>query len=93
MYGKPVIGVRTKAVATVVDHGRDGFLIRPRGASELAECIIHWFDNPDLKDRMGSRGQEKVKCRYTIPHIADIVEGVYHRVLRKRKRSLSSNEG
>ena len=88
-FGKPVIGVETEAVSTVVDHGRDGFLIRPRCASELAESIVHLVEDPDLRHRMGSRGQEKVRRRYTISRVTDVVEGVYDRVLRQRRRSSS----
>jgi hypothetical protein len=33
---------------------------------------------------MGERGRAKLERRYTIEHIADIVEGTYARVLRRR---------
>jgi len=87
MYGKPVVGVRTASVSTVVDDGRDGFLIRPAGAAELSERIARWIENPDLARQMGQRGRKKVLHRYTISHIADVVEGVYLKVLREQKRA------
>ena len=85
--GKPVVGARIGSVSTVVEDGRDGFLIRPGGAAELADRIARWIEDPDLGRRMGQRGREKVARRYTIAHIADVVEGVYLKVLRERRRA------
>jgi len=81
--GKPVIGARIHAVSSVIIDGQDGYLISPGSVAELAERITRWLDDPLLAHEMGRRGQEKVKNRYTVPRIADIVEGVYRRVLRR----------
>jgi glycosyltransferase involved in cell wall biosynthesis len=87
MYGKPVVGARTASVSTVVDEGRDGFLIRPSSAAELAARIARWIEDAELGQRMGQRGRDKVRRRYTVSHITDVVEGVYLRVLRARARA------
>jgi glycosyltransferase involved in cell wall biosynthesis len=81
--GKPVIGVQTPAVASIVTHGQDGWLISPGSSFELAACLSQWLENPGLAHQMGRSGQEKVLSRFTVPRIADIVEGVYLRVLRR----------
>ena len=93
MYGKPVVGARIAAVSTVVDDGRDGFLVRPGGAAELAKRLVRWIENPELKWQMGQRGRDKVLHRYTVAHISDVVEGVYLRVLREQKRVEAMHEG
>ena len=86
IVGRPVIGARTLAVSAVIQHGQDGFLAAPGDAADLAACIARLIADPDLARRMGARGREKVLRRYTIPRIADRVEGIYLRVLRRRLR-------
>ena len=81
--GKPVIGARTRAVSGVIHDGRDGYLVAPGQAEQVAERLAQWMDDPDLAKRMGKAGREKVENRYTVSRIADIVEGVYLRVLRR----------
>lgn len=81
--GKPVIGARTRAVSSVIRDGRDGYLVAPGQAGEVAERLVRWIESPDLARQMGKRGRGKVESRYTVSRIADIVEGVYVRVLRR----------
>jgi glycosyltransferase involved in cell wall biosynthesis len=86
MMGKPVIGARTGAVASVISDGHDGLLAAPRDAADLAACILHLMANPEVTLEMGARGREKVLRQYTVPRITDKVEGIYLRVLRRRRR-------
>ncbi len=83
-YRKPVIGARITAVASLVSDGTDGFLIEPGDAEALALHITTLADQPQLAQAMGERGRIKLERRYTLSHIADIVEGTYARVLRRR---------
>ena len=86
IMGKPVIGARTLAVSSVIQEGQDGLLIAPGDAADLAACITRLATDPDLAHRMGARGREKVLRRYTVPRIAERIEGIYLRVLRRRWR-------
>ncbi len=38
-FGVPVIAARVGAVSELVSHGRNGFLIRPGDAADLAHCV------------------------------------------------------
>jgi glycosyltransferase involved in cell wall biosynthesis len=84
IMGKPVVGSRTPAVSTVIDHGRDGFLTAQGDINDLVGCLARMLEAPKLAREMGAQGQAKVLSRYTAPRIADVVEGVYLRVLRRR---------
>jgi glycosyltransferase involved in cell wall biosynthesis len=87
--GKPVIGARIEAVSSVVADGRDGCLVQPGSVNQLAECIVSLMENPALCREMGERGRKKVIDRYQSPRIADIVEGIYLRVLRRHRRRVA----
>ncbi|MCL7453829.1 MAG: glycosyltransferase family 4 protein [Anaerolineae bacterium] len=86
ILGKPVIGARTPAVSSVIAEGRDGLLANPGDPADLATCIARLAANPEQARRMGSCGRAKVLRQYTTPRIADRVEGIYLRVLRRRQR-------
>jgi glycosyltransferase involved in cell wall biosynthesis len=83
--GKPVIGAHTPAVSTVIDDGVDGWLVPAGDPVALARALSRWIESPLLARQMGERGRAKVLRRYTRAHVADVVEGVYRRVLRARR--------
>jgi len=86
MMGAAVIGPRNPAVSTLIDAGQDGFLVDPNNVPELMEAICALAQQPDLARNMGRRGRKKVLSRYTVSRIADVVEGVYVRTLRRCQR-------
>jgi glycosyltransferase involved in cell wall biosynthesis len=86
IFGKPVIGPRTLAISTLIEDGRDGWLVPVSDPLAIAEVLVRWLDAPLLAQEMGACGREKVLSRYTWPHIADIIEGVCFRTLRTRRR-------
>jgi glycosyltransferase involved in cell wall biosynthesis len=92
LMGKPVVGARVLAVSSVIGDGRDGLLAAPSDVADLAACIARLVADPELGRSMGARGRDKVLLRYTVSHIADQVEGVYLRVLRRRQRQSSGKE-
>jgi glycosyltransferase involved in cell wall biosynthesis len=89
--GKPVAGVRTRAISTVIGDGRDGWLVPAGDAFALAQALGRWIESPALARQMGERGRAKVLNRFTTARVADVTEGVYLRTLRARDR-LSRSE-
>jgi len=92
IMSKPVIGARTLSVASLIQDGYDGLLAKPGDAADLAACIARLAGDPELAHRMGARGREKVLKRYTVPHIAERVEGICLRVLRRRSREETNSQ-
>jgi len=90
LMAKPVIGARVLAVSSVISDGQDGLLAAPGDVADLAACIARLVADPELGRSMGARGRDKVLVRYTVSRIADRVEGVYLRVLRRRQRRFPS---
>jgi glycosyltransferase involved in cell wall biosynthesis len=84
--GKPVIGVDTRAVSTVISNGVDGWLVPADDPDSLAAALSRWIETPALARQMGERGRAKVLSRYTMARVADVVEGVYRRTLRAADR-------
>ncbi len=84
-YRKPVIGARIASVSSIIDHGEDGFLVQAAQATSLVEVFEYLAEHPETARAIGERGRRKLERRYTIGHIADVVEGTYARVLRRHR--------
>jgi len=84
-YRKPVIGARIDSVASLVTDGLDGVLVAPHDAADVARALSWLLEHESAARVMGEQGRLKLERRYTVERIADIVEGCYARVLRKRR--------
>lgn len=61
---KPVIGGIEGGTGTAVDDGITGYLVDPRNINVLAHTIQNLLDHPDLCQRLGQAGLEKVNARH-----------------------------
>jgi glycosyltransferase involved in cell wall biosynthesis len=86
VVGKPVIALQTQATSSLIDDGKDGYLVPPRSLARIVERIVCLLKDPDQAQQMGEQGRTKVLNRYTVSRIVDITESVYLRVLRRKQR-------
>ena len=82
-YRKPVLGARIDAVASLIDHTCDGYLVDMQQPGQLFHYLALLSANPEMGRAMGDRGYAKLAARYTVEKITDIVEGSYARVIRR----------
>lgn len=83
MCGKPVIGCRTGPVASVITEEQDGLLVRYGNAEELAAAIMRLLRDADLRNKLGSKGREKVLKRYTWDKIVSKMEAIYQTLIEE----------
>lgn len=63
--GRPIITTDTTGCRNVVDHGKNGFLCRPRNAEDLAHAMIRMIVAGDAARRvMGEYGRNKMEQEY-----------------------------
>ena len=63
--GKPVIGCRIGAVASLIDEGKDGLLVEYGNEQELASAILKLLTYGDLRAKLGKNGKKKACGKYT----------------------------
>jgi len=63
--GKPVIGCRIGAVASLIEQGKDGILVEYGNYHELASAILKLMGNEDLRRKLGENGKKKACGKYT----------------------------
>ena len=79
-FGKPVIAGDIPALAEVVAHGEDGYLVSQNPA-EIAECICELLLDSALAQNMGEAGKRKVEKRYTWKQLAERTSQIYSGLL------------
>ena len=72
----PVIASAEGAIPETVQDGITGYIINPHDPIEIADRIQTLIDDDKLRHRMGSRGYERFKTKYTIEAYARNWEGV-----------------
>jgi glycosyltransferase involved in cell wall biosynthesis len=81
--GKPVVGCRAGAISSIVSDGVDGILVPADDPVSLASALLRLLKSPDLRQRLGQAGREKVLRHYTWDAILPRWREVYRRVLKK----------
>ena len=64
-WGLPVISSTEGAIPEIVQDRITGFIVNPRSPKEIADKIMTLVNNPDLRKKMGMRGREVFKAKYT----------------------------
>ncbi|OKH40209.1 group 1 glycosyl transferase [[Phormidium ambiguum] IAM M-71] len=84
-HGKPVIASRVGGIPDVINSGITGILIPQKDPESLANAILSLISNPAAAERMGYKGLEDIKFRFSWERIIPIWQEVFADVLDDRK--------
>ena len=62
----PVVTSRLMGIPELVDDDEDGLLVQPGRADELATALERLARDPELRQRLGRRGREKVIAEFDV---------------------------
>jgi glycosyltransferase involved in cell wall biosynthesis len=79
--GRPVVATRVGGVPDVVQEGVDGFLVEPGATDDLADRLAELARDPQLRERMGRAGRERVLPRYAVERLVDDIDRLYRSLL------------
>jgi glycosyltransferase involved in cell wall biosynthesis len=79
--GRPVVATRVGGVPDVVRDGVDGYLVEAGDIAGLADALARLAADPELRDRMGAAGRERVLPRYAVERLIDDVDRLYRSLL------------
>jgi phosphatidylinositol alpha-mannosyltransferase len=77
--GAPVLASRIPGYASVLTHGREGFLSTPKQPASIAAGLIRLLSDPALRGRMSEAG-ERTARQYDWPIVAARVLAYYERI-------------
>jgi glycosyltransferase involved in cell wall biosynthesis len=84
--GLPVVTSASAGAADLIDHGRDGWLLRdPWDVDEVAAALARLTKDAGLRGRMGTAARRTAE-QYTWDRVADETMAVYRQLLRRRGR-------
>ncbi len=77
--GVPVVASNIEGYASVVTHGLDGMLVRPKDTLELANCLTELVRDERERRRLASGGRARVE-HYSWPRVTQQVLSYYERL-------------
>ena len=63
--GKPVIAANIGGIPEQIEHNQNGLLFEPGNVEQLKECILRYWNNPELVVEHGKNGYQKAITRYS----------------------------
>jgi glycosyltransferase involved in cell wall biosynthesis len=64
--GRSTVGSRVGGIPEIINHGENGFLVRPGDSNELASRISELVDDPVLRARFGNKARSDVEKNFNL---------------------------
>lgn len=81
LAARPVVATRVGSVAEAVADGETGILVNKDDVDGLAAALRRLRDEPALRVRLGRRGREVARDRFTVEHMAASYSRLWHQVV------------
>lgn len=78
---KPVIGCRGTAIAEIIHHGSNGFLVGPDNENELTLAIAMLLRDESLRSNLGVAARDTILDRLTFAHQAESLARIYREAI------------
>ena len=80
---KPVIGTNIGAIRCIVDHEKNGLLVKPLSVNELSDALIKLAADKDLRVQLGLNGYQKLIGNYTWDIVTKKYRDTYLKAIEK----------
>ena len=88
---KPVVATDVMSIPEIVQQGETGLLVPAQDVSALAQALETLIGNPELRDRFGKAGFQRVKKTFAVEHMVRKTIEVYQEASRSSREELESN--
>ena len=88
--GIPNVAYRAGGVAEVIRHQQDGLLVRCGDVGGLATALDQLIDNPDLRQKLGTSGRERIRHEFRWEDKLSRVRQIYQESCSSTDLSLSA---
>lgn len=80
--GLPCVTTDVPGCREVVRDGVNGLLVPPRDSGALARALEQLLIDPDMRQRMGQQGRQRVECEFSTELIVAQTLNLYYEMLR-----------
>ncbi len=77
----PIISTNSGGTPEILDFGNCGLLVPPRQAEPLAEAVLNYLRNPELKEKMACAARKRAEKVYALDVVLDQLEELYYESL------------
>ena len=91
--GKPVVATRVGGLTELVEDQVSGYLIPPGDVSALVKRLESLITNPDLRQKMGQKGAQRIQQEHSAETMVKMIHQVYQRHLVPEKAITVSHPG
>jgi glycosyltransferase involved in cell wall biosynthesis len=74
---KPVIACQGQGIAEVIEHGRNGWLVKPEDPVELVDALVVLLESADVRNRMRLAARRTILKSLTLQHQAQRLSSLY----------------
>jgi glycosyltransferase involved in cell wall biosynthesis len=79
---KLVIASNVGGLDEIVDHGKNGFLVKPGDVKQMVDFLIMIFKNFELRERLGVNGRKTVESRFSRARTFEMFLSAYRDLYR-----------
>jgi glycosyltransferase involved in cell wall biosynthesis len=79
--GKPIVASNVGGIPSMVKHGKNGFLVKPKDVRGLEIFISKLCADPNLRSKMGLLGRKSAEEEFTVDRMVDETLRVYESLL------------
>jgi glycosyltransferase involved in cell wall biosynthesis len=69
-FGVPSVATIAGGIPDAVINGETGLLVTPESPEEIAAALLRLMQDPDLRERLGSKGRERALTEFRPKHVA-----------------------
>lgn len=77
----PIVASAMPGCRTVIDHGKNGLLVRPGDAEGMAQAILSLLDDPSAGREMAARCPQMIRDNFSVRAIAQKHDELYQAIL------------
>jgi len=79
--GRPVIASNVGGIPYMVNDEKNGLLIEPKNEKDIADKIIYFLKNPDIKKSMGSNGKKYAQTYHSLKTVVKKYKNAYEEIM------------
>ena len=79
--GKPIVASNVGGICSMIQHGKNGFLVKPRNVKGIELSLRKLYEAPKLRRRMGMLSRKLVEEEFTVDKMVDRTLKVYESVI------------
>jgi len=89
--GRPLVASNIEGYASVLTHGVEGLLVRPKDSEGLASALLELLSDPDKRQEMGKRARQRAQ-EYSWERVSQRVLSYYERLQYERAAGIQEEQ-